>query len=562
MEGRRMLVSELIRILDELAPFCLAEPWDNCGLLVGDESAPVVRVLVALELTEAVLREAIDGRYDTILTHHPVLFAPVRRVVQSDAQARLLRDAIRAGVNLIACHTNLDSAPGGIAEIVAEAVGLNGMVPLQMASAGWYKFVGFVPQGVLPQVSQAVFAAGAGVIGEYDDCAYATGGEGWFKPGPKAKPTVGEASKAERVAEVRWETVVRRGQLDGAIRAFVDAHPYEEPAFDVYPLEDRLLRAGLGRVGDLDSAMTVDALATRAAAAFGIAEPLIGGDVGRSVRRVAVLPGSGGSLLSEAAGVADAFITGDLSYHDSDRALGLGLALVVLPHGELEWGAMSRWGDVLAGRLASSGVTISQTQAWNAPWKRVGSLAAGRPTPSKCTPKTAAAAAPSRSVARRVEAPPVPGKVRLWIDGGSRGNPGPSAIGVVLKTEGGETLEEFRRTIGTGTNNVAEYTAMLEGLDLASRHGAREVEILSDSELLVKQMRGEYRVKNEGLRELFAEAKLRTSTFERVRFSHVCREDNARADALVNEALDEGAGKKRSPKPRAGAQGAGTPGLF
>lgn len=557
-----MLVSELMRILDKLAPFSLAEPWDNCGLLVGDESAPVVKVLAALEVTETVLREAVDEGFDTVLTHHPVLFSSPRRLVESDEQGRLLRGAIRAGVNLIACHTNLDSSPGGIADIVGQAVGLKDMVPLQMASAGWYKFVGFVPQDALPQVAQAVFAAGAGVIGEYGDCAYAIDGEGWFRPGADAKPAVGKPNKAERVAEVRWETVVRRGQLDAAIRAFVDAHPYEEPAFDVYPLEDRLLRAGLGRVGTLDSVLTVEALATRAAAAFGIPEPLIGGDVGKSVCRVAVLPGSGGSLLSEAAGAADAFITGDLSYHDSAKALALGLALVTLPHGELEWGAMSRWSDVLARKLASSGVTISQTQSWNAPWKRVGSQTAGRPTPPRPTPKAAPAAAPSPSVAKNVEAASVPGKVRLWIDGGSRGNPGPSAIGVVLKTDGGETLAELGRTIGTGTNNVAEYTAMLAGLDLASRHGAREVEILSDSELLVKQMRGEYRVKNEGLRELFAEAKLRTATFDRVRLSHVCREDNARADALVNGALDEAEGKKRSPEPRSGPARTGTPGLF
>ena len=275
-----MLVSELVSILDKLAPLSLAEPWDNCGLLVGDESAPIARVLVALELTEAVLSEAIDGRYDAILTHHPVLFSPVRRLVQSGAQGRLLRDAIQAGVNLIACHTNLDSAPGGIAEIMGEAVGRKNMVPLQMASAGWYKFVGFIPQDALPQVTQAVFAVGAGVIGEYNDCAYAVDGEGWFKPGAGAKPAVGMANKAERVAEVRWETVVRRGRLDAAIRAFVVAHPYEEPAFDVYPLEDRLLHAGLGRVGDLDTVSTVEALATRAASAFGIPEPLIGGNLG------------------------------------------------------------------------------------------------------------------------------------------------------------------------------------------------------------------------------------------------------------------------------------------
>jgi dinuclear metal center YbgI/SA1388 family protein len=557
-----MLVSELLRILDKLAPFSLAEPWDNCGLLVGDESAPVVRVLVTLELTDAVLREAADGRCDTVLTHHPVLFSPVRRLVESEGQGRLLLDAIRAGVNLIACHTNLDAAPGGIAEIVGEALGLKNMAPLRMASAGWCKFVGFVPEEALPRVAEAVFATGAGVIGDYSDCAYALQGQGWFKPGAGANPVVGKAQKAERVSEVRWETVILRSRLDEAIRAFVNAHPYEEPAFDVYPVEDRLFRAGLGRVGELNSPMTVGALALRAADAFGLPAPTIGGDTGRLAHRVAVLPGSGRSLLAEAADVADAFVTGDLSYHDSEQARDLGLALVELPHGELEWWAMRRWADLLGGELFSSGVAISLAEAWRAPWECAGSQGDAGSTVTTPTPKAASTVSLPRAVAQPIETAPAPVKVTLWIDGGSRGNPGPSAIGVVLKAEGGYLLEEIGRTIGNGTNNVAEYTALLEGLDLASRHGAREVQVLSDSELLVKQMRGEYKVKNEGLKALFAEAKLRTTTFQRVELRHVPREENTRADALANEALDEAAGKKSVLRPRSDSKGGGAPGLF
>ncbi len=557
-----MLVSELLRTLDKLAPFSLAEPWDNCGLLAGDESATVTRVLVALEVTETVLREAVEERFDTILTHHPVLFSPTRRLLESEGQGRLLRGAIRADINLIACHTNLDAAPRGLAEIVGEALGLQDMSPLQLSAAGWYKFVGFVPQDALPRVAEAVFAAGAGTIGEYAECAYALNGEGWFRPGASAKPSVGEIHKAERVPEVRWETIVPRGRLHGAIKAFVRNHPYEEPAFDVYPIEDRLVRAGLGRVGVLQGPISVSALALRAATAFGLPDPVIGGDVGRLVHRVAVLPGSGRSLLAEAAAVADAFVTGDLSYHDSQRAQELGLALVTLPHGELEWLAMGRWSDSLRTALTPSGVTLALARTWQVPWKSANSGCNGSATGAGTDPEILSVPMEACSVMSGSDLVTGSGKVRLWIDGGSRGNPGASAIGVVLKTEGGDLLEELGRTIGIGTNNVAEYTALLEGLDLASRHGAREVEVLSDSELLVKQMRGEYRVKNEALKELFAEAKLRTSTFDKIRIAHVCREDNARADALVNEALDEAAGKKTSPKSGQGSKSPGFPGLF
>jgi dinuclear metal center YbgI/SA1388 family protein len=576
LEGGAVRIADLLQTLDRLAPFSLAEPWDNCGLLMGDESAGVSKVLTVLDLTEAVLGEAIAGGCDTILTHHPAVFAPLKRFVESDPAGALVRSAVRSGVNVISCHTNLDAAPGGLADIVAEALGLRNLAPLQMASAHWYKLVGFVPAESLPAVSVAVFAAGAGTIGNYSECAYALQGEGWFKAGAAARPVVGQAGRAERVGEVRWETVVPQARLGAVIHAYVTAHPYEEPAFDIYPVEDRVPRAGLGRVGELDTPLTVAALALRAAETFDLEPPVIGGKTESDVRRVAVLPGSGRSMLGDAARVADVLVTGDLTYHDSDQARDLGLALVGLPHGDLEWAAMQRWAVVLRATLEPDGVAVALSQSWRSPWERV--AAGGRSAPRReaeariARPTTAAvaapaaggptepAAAPSASSATKVAAKA--GPVRLWIDGGSRGNPGPSGIGVVMKSESGETLEEVGRTIPVGTNNVAEYQALLEALDLAARHGAKRVEINSDSELLVKQMRGLYRVKNETLRELYAEAKVRTSVFSSCVIRHVPREENTRADELVNEALDAAAGKKPAAKRRPATGGSASPGLF
>jgi len=535
-----MLVSDLVQRLDSLAPFSLAEPWDNCGLLIGNESAPVSRVLVTLELTDAVLDDALSRGFDTVVTHHPVLFSPLRRLVESDPGARVLRTCVREGINVIACHTNLDAAPGGIAQVVGEAIGLRSMVPLRMAPTGWVKFVGFVPEAALTGVAGAVFAAGAGTIGDYKECAYATGGDGWFTPQEAARPAIGEVGKAERVPEVRWETVVPRGRLDAAIRAYVESHPYEEPAFDIYPVEDRSPRSGLGRLGSLEAPIMVEALALRVAEEFGLSEPVIGGSYRKPVDKVAVLPGSGRSLLAEAASVADVFITGDLSYHDSQQALDLGLALISLPHGELEWAAMGRWAGVLRRDLSSTGATVSVSEAWRSPWERAGAATA------EVAPAVLALSS-----------------VTLWIDGGSRGNPGPSAIGVVLEDAGGALLEELGRAIGMGTNNAAEYAALIEGLDLAARHHAREVQINSDSELLVRQMQGDYRVKNEGLKDLFAAAKEKAAKFDRAAIRHVVRQENARADRLVNEALDSAAGKTSGDEgpPRSGGRKK-APGLF
>jgi dinuclear metal center YbgI/SA1388 family protein len=525
-----MLVADLEAVLEKLAPKALAEPGDNSGLLVGDARAPVRRVLVALELTEPVLGEAIAGGYDTILTHHPLLFSPLRSLVDSRPRERLVRRLIAAQINLVACHTNLDAAPEGLADIAGEALGLQGMAPLQRACAGWYKLVGFVPAEALETVAAAVFADGAGAIGGYRECAFAAEGRGWFTPGPDAHPVVGRVAQPERTPEIRWETVVPRARVSVAIAAYIDAHPYEEPAFDIYPVENVLVHAGLGRVGTLVEPLTVSALAARAEEMFGLGALSWSGDGRRVVHWVGVVPGSGRSLIDQAAAVCEVLITGDLGYHDAERAGEAGLSLIALPHGDFEWWAFRRWSERLGRELVESEVTVATSREWRSPW-----------TEGDPYVPPAALAAPRAPV--EVAAGGARGesaKVRVWIDGGSRGNPGRSAIGVVLEDGEGSLLDTVGRVIGTATNNVAEYRALLTGLEMAERVGAREVEVLSDSELLVKQMRGEYRVKNEGLKLLHSEAERRAHGFSRFSIRHVKREQNSRADGLVNRALDEG----------------------
>ncbi len=534
-----MLVADLEAVLERLVPKTLAEAGDNCGLLVGSGQAVVRRLLVALELTEPVLDEAVSGGYDTILTHHPLLFSPLRSLVDEHPRERLVRRLIAGKINLFACHTNLDAAPGGLADIVGDALGLRDTTPLEHAPARWYKLVGFVPPESVEEVAAAVFAAGAGTIGEYQECAFASEGRGWFTPGPAAHPAIGEPAVRQRISEIRWEAVVPQARLGGVIAAYVSAHPYEEPAFDVYPVQDVLPSGGLGRVGGLPESTTVSALAARVADVVGLGGCCWSGDGDRIVSRVGVVPGSGRSLIDAAAPSCEVMITGDLSYHDAERAGEMGLSLIAAPHGELEWWALCQWAETtLRDQLAEGEVTVSISREWRSPW--VGAT----PSDLAATPENAANGGSSSDMTSEV---PARGsgegrrssRVRLRIDGGSRGNPGPSAIGVVLEDDDGRVLETVSRTIGVATNNAAEYQALLTGLELAERAGAREVEILSDSELLVRQMRGEYRVKNEGLKPLHAEAKGRMDAFDRISFRHVSREDNTRADALVNQALDE-----------------------
>jgi dinuclear metal center YbgI/SA1388 family protein len=523
-----MLVADLEAVLERLAPRELAEPGDNVGLLVGDRQAPARRVLAALELTEDVLAEAAATGCDTIVTHHPFLFAPLSSVVESRPRERLVRELVRRGINLFACHTNLDSAEGGIGAIAAQALGLKDAVPLRRSPAGWAKFVGFIPPEAAEKVAEAVFAAGAGGIGDYSGCAFAAEGRGWFTPGAGAHPAVGRLTIPERTPEVRWETVVPRGRLGAVIAAYLAAHPYEEPAFDVHPVEDVLTRTGLGRSGTLAEAATLSDLAAKVKRLFEVSVCTWAGDGDRLVRRVAVVPGSGRSLMPDAVG-HDVLITGDLGYHEADRAAEMGLAVIDAPHGELEWWCMKRWIVALREELTGNGVEVVTSKTWRSPWDAV----PGNPAQTELFDAAQMAAA--------TPAPEVPRRLRLRVDGGSRGNPGPGAVGVVLEDLDGRIVEEFGRVIGVCTNNVAEYSALLAGLELAAGLGVEELEILADSELLVKQVRGEYKVKNEGLKPLHEEASRRLRGFRRVVIRHVPRGQNAEADRMVNKALDEAA---------------------
>jgi dinuclear metal center YbgI/SA1388 family protein len=366
-----VLVADLLDLVERLAPAQLAQPWDNSGLLVGDKAAPVRRMLAALEVTEAVLAEAVAGGYDTVLTHHPLLFTAVRSLVEAHPKERLLRGLVQNHLTLIACHTNLDAAPGGIADIAAEALGLRDVSPLEPASTGWVKFVGFVPADALDKVAAAVFEAGAGGIGDYSECAFATQGTGWFTPGLGSHPRVGELGSPERTPEVRWETVAPKERAAAVVRAFVAAHPYEEPAFDLYPVDDLLPLVGLGRVGELPAKTTVESLADRVAQVFRLPWAAWSGDGAGQVTRVGVLPGSGRGSVELALGRCDALVTGDLGYHDSELASELGMAIIDAPHGDLEWWAFKRWCGSVGTLLASEGVELVVSDKWRSPWKRV-----------------------------------------------------------------------------------------------------------------------------------------------------------------------------------------------
>jgi dinuclear metal center YbgI/SA1388 family protein len=537
-----MQVRDVIAVVDRLAPFDLAEPWDHVGLQVGSPGDEVRGVLVTLEVDDAALDEARRCECDLLLVHHPLIFDPLERLSDDTVAGRLALRAARDGVAVIAAHTNLDKARGGIADVIAELLGLEAAAPLAPAAADALKLVGFVPADDADLVRKALFAAGAGVIGEYEHCSWAVEGQGTFFGRVGTDPTLGQVGRDEAVKELRLEVVFPRRLKRRVTGAYVAAHPYEEPAYDLYPVDNEVASIGLGRLGVLPAAQPLAAFAADVAAVLRLPSLRFVGDGARLVKRVAVLPGSGAEAIARGvAQVADVLVTGDVKYHEARVAQAQGLALVDAPHGVTEQEAVLRWAQTFADALgAGARVETFRNPAvsvWQSPEGASAGAAAPPASPAGVT-RSAPAPAPAPTHTPVRPANRDDARHHLYTDGGARGNPGPAGIGAILLTASGDVVEELGDFIGKATNNVAEYQALLAGLELALDRGIERLDVFLDSELVVRQVNGQYKVKDAGLKPLHAQACQLLSRFHEIDVRHVRREQNAEADRLVNEAID------------------------
>ncbi|MGV9480750.1 Nif3-like dinuclear metal center hexameric protein [Gordonia aichiensis] len=319
-------------LLDSTYPPRLAEAWDSVGLVCGDRAEPVGRALICVDVTDAVVDAAIEAAVDLIVAHHPLLLRGVDSVAADTAKGRILHRLIRSHTALFTAHTNADSARGGVSDALARVLGVVDTSPVAPAPlAPMDKWVVMVPEGSAEQVSEAMFAAGAGAIGEYRDCAWTVVGVGQFEARGAANPTIGSLGERTHVDEARVEMVAARGVRRSVLAALRSAHPYEEPAFDILAEEPIDSDAGLGRVGRLEVPTTVGQFVTRAAGVlrspWGVRAT---GDPDRVVETVAVCGGAGDSLLDTVRGLGvDLYLTGDLRHHPVDEALRAGGPVLV-----------------------------------------------------------------------------------------------------------------------------------------------------------------------------------------------------------------------------------------
>ncbi len=335
-------IRDIAGALEAWAPPGSAQSYDNVGLQVGDAARRVERALIALDLTPAVLEEARRHGATLILTHHPLLFKPLRSLTAGDFVSSLALRLAEAGVALYSIHTTLDAAPGGVSFALAETLGLEAPRFLDTFGESLYKLAVFVPADHFEAVRAALAEAGAGRIGDYEACAFAYPGRGFFRPGEAANPFIGEAGgPLESVEEMKLEVEVARWDLDGVLRALRAAHPYEEVAYDVYPVVQRYTRAGLGAVGRLPAPMPLAAFLQRVAERLEAASLRYVGEPQAQVETVAVCGGSGSSFTRQAlAAGADAYVTADVTYHTFfdvlDEAGRPRMALIDAGHYETE----------------------------------------------------------------------------------------------------------------------------------------------------------------------------------------------------------------------------------
>jgi dinuclear metal center YbgI/SA1388 family protein len=326
-------VSDIVGIINKIAPPALAEHWDNVGLQVGDPAQEVERIMVALDPGPRAVDAALASSCQLLLTHHPLIFKPLKRISTNDETGRLIYRSISGGLSILSAHTNYDSAGNGVNDLLAAALGVTGCRPLRVVlREELLKLAVYVPEAYLEQIMKALLPF-SGLSEKYADCSFRVSGQGTFRPLAGAAPFIGTVGALERVEESRFEILVRKPELQRALKALSKAHPYEEPAFDIIPLLNEGHCEGLGRIGVLETPALLGDFVATVKERLGLTSLRIVGDPEQRIARVALCGGSGSSLLHDAAREgADLFVTGDIKYHEVREAQALGLALLDAGH--------------------------------------------------------------------------------------------------------------------------------------------------------------------------------------------------------------------------------------
>ncbi len=357
-------VAEVADWMGRFAPLNLAEDWDNVGLLLGDRASVIENVMTCLTVTPESASEAIEAQVGLIVSHHPVLFRPTQKLTTDRPETAMLWQLARANVAIYSPHTAFDNAEDGINAGLARRLGLVDVVDLRPSKAiSEFKVIVFVPASERENVMNAAFSAGAGRIGNYDECSFSTGGYGTFYGKENASPTIGKAGQRERGREWKLEMVCPGSRIDRVLTAIRSAHSYEEPAIDVIPLRERATGLGIGRVGRLPAEMPLDQFAQHVKTSLKCGPVGVVGDSSKLIRKVAIGCGAGDDFVKDATlSGADVLLTGEARFHKALEAESSGIAMVLAGHFATERPGVEDLAMRIAEAFASLNVWASRSE--------------------------------------------------------------------------------------------------------------------------------------------------------------------------------------------------------
>lgn len=355
-----MKAKEIVRVLESFSPLSWQHSYDNSGWMIGAPDEEVKGILVALDLSAEVLEEAVQTGSNLVIIHHPLLFRPIKRIMHGDNVSDMIAMALRNNIMVYAAHTNLDTAREGVNGELARRLGLENFNVLKPLDGTLNKLVVFVPFEHAPKVRSAMFNAGAGNIGEYDSCSFNLEGKGSFRAGEQANPFAGKKEELHFEPEYRVETIVHKHLIGQVVKAMKEAHPYEEVAYDVYPLDNSYEGAGYGGVGQLKNPLAPKVFLGFVKDVLGTGAIKYGGHIPQKIKNVAICGGSGQALIGQAVkNNAQAFITGDLKYHDFVDARNK-IMLVDAGHYETEQFTKDLIKSILNKKFPKFAIPISQ----------------------------------------------------------------------------------------------------------------------------------------------------------------------------------------------------------
>ena len=321
---------QIIELFEQFSPKNYAMEGDPIGLHIGTLHKPVSKVMIALDVLEPVVDEAIENGVNLIIAHHPLIYRPLKKIDTTSAAGRIIEKLIKHDIAVYAAHTNLDVTKGGVNDLLAAALQLeNTEVLVPTHEVALKKLVVFVPKEAEGQVREAIGNAGAGAIGNYSHCSFSTEGTGRFLPEEGSEPAIGQVGQLEAVSEVRIETIIPETIEKKVVSAMIKAHPYEEVAYDIYSLDNQGEVLGLGKIGSLANEMTLEEFAEHVKKTLDVDRVRVVGDLNSTVKKVAVLGGDGNKYFQTAKFKgADVYVTGDMYYHTAHDAMMIGLNIV------------------------------------------------------------------------------------------------------------------------------------------------------------------------------------------------------------------------------------------